>query len=564
MLSEKIKELLNSELFDELEKLTSETEIKELVSATEKLDSETRVLFLQEIPVKFSAPIFLELKSSSQLDVIENFSIEKFKNFSEEILETEDIEDKLKGDVFNELMLKVKAETRREKLVEIIDDLENRKFGKLKPLLAEMEPIDIAEIFDEVDDEKDVILFRLLPKDLASDVFVNMNVQSQQELIKKFTDSELKNILNDLFIDDTLDIIEEMPSNVVVRILRLSSKESRESINKLLGFPKDSAGSIMTTEFVSLRVKMTAAEALAKIRKQALDKETIYTCYVTDDSKHLLGIVTAKDLILHNPEDIVGDFMEENFVFSTTKTDKEEVSQLLSKYDLLAIPIVDNENRINGIVTVDDAIDVIQEEAAEDISKMAAISPNNKPYLQTSVFKLFSSRIPWLLLLLLSATFTGLIINIYESTLNSLSPLLFACIPMLMGAGGNAGSQASVTIIQSIALNEVSFRDLFKVLWKEIRISIVVAFVLSVACFGKLLLIDNLIFGYDYSVKISLVVSLALFATICISKIIGAFLPMLAKKCKLDPAVVASPFITTLVDIISLIIYCGFSVWLLS
>ena len=563
MLKEKICELFNENKFDELEKFASEQDINELAMALSSIKKDLLCDILPKLPEKVSAKVFVLFSEELQKYLTENISDFEFKDISEEILES-DAEESLNLEVRNEVLRMAEADTRHEKLLEIIDKIDNKNFSALKPLLSEMEPIDIADIINDIEEEKVIVLFRILPKDLASETFVEMDSDKQEILIKAFTDKELSSIIDDMFVDDTLDIIEEMPSNIVVRILRLSDKETRESINKLLGFPKDSAGSIMTTEFISLREKMTVNEALAKIRKQALDKETIYTCYVTDDSKHLLGIVTAKDLILHDPKDKIVDFMEENIISSHTHADKEEVSQLLSKYDLLAIPIVDNENRINGIVTIDDAIDVIQEEASEDISKMAAISPMTKPYLQTNVFRLFSSRIPWLLLLLLSATFTGLIINIYEATLNNLSPLLFACIPMLMGAGGNAGSQASVTIIQSIALNEVSFRDLFKVLWKEIRVSIVVAVVLAVACFAKLLLIDNLIFGYDYSVKISLVVSLALFATICISKIIGALLPMLAKKCKLDPAVVASPFITTLVDIISLIIYCGFSVLLLS
>lgn len=563
MLENKISELFKTEKYDELSELTEKENINELADALSKLKKDFLCDVFPKLPQKISAKVFMLFSEDLQKYLIENISDFEFRFISEEILDN-DAEKNLNTEVRNEVLRMAEADTRHEKLLEIIDKIDNKNFSALKPLLSEMEPIDIADIINDTPEEKIFILFRLLPKDLASETFVEMDSDKQEILIRAFTDKELSSIIDDLFVDDTLDIIEEMPSNIVVRILRLSDKETRESINKLLGFPKDSAGSIMTTEFISLREKMTVNEALAKIRKQALDKETIYTCYVTDDSKHLLGIVTAKDLILHDPKDKIVDFMEENIISSHTHADKEEVSQLLSKYDLLAIPIVDNENRINGIVTIDDAIDVIQEEASEDISKMAAISPMTKPYLQTNVFRLFSSRIPWLLLLLLSATFTGLIINIYEATLNNLSPLLFACIPMLMGAGGNAGSQASVTIIQSIALNEVSFRDLFKVLWKEIRVSIVVAVVLAVACFAKLLLIDNLIFGYDYSVKISLVVSLALFATICISKIIGALLPMLAKKCKLDPAVVASPFITTLVDIISLIIYCGFSVLMLS
>ncbi len=562
MLGDKIIELFKNEKFDELDNLVENIEIEELADALSSIDRDLLCKILPKFPEKLSAEVFVKFSVELQRYLTDNISDIEFQPISEEILDS-DGEDNLNKDVLNEILLKAEVDTRHEKLLEIIDELDNKNFSTLKPILAEMEPVDIADIINDLDKEKAILLFRLLPKDLASDTFVEMESKKQEILVKAFTDKELSTIFNDLFADDSLDIIEEMPSNLVVRILRVANKETRDIINTLLGFPKDSAGSIMTPEYISLREKMTCEEAMKKIRKQALDKETIYTLYVTDDEKKLLGIVSARDLIVHEPQDKIGDFMEENIITAHTHTDKEEVSQLLSKYDLLAIPVVDSENRINGIVTIDDAVDVIQEEASEDISKMAAITPSKKPYLQTNVFRIFASRVPWLLLLLLSATFTGLIINIYEATLNQLSPLLFACIPMLMGTGGNAGSQASVTLIQSLATNEVTFKDTFKVIWKEIRIAIIVAVVLAITCFAKLQLIDNLIFGYDYTIKISLVVSLALFVTICIAKIIGAILPMIAKKCKLDPAVVASPFITTLIDIISLVVFCGFSVAML-
>ena len=542
--------------------MLEKSEISEISKTMNQLDKNLLLQLLPKISPEQAAEIFLVLGQETQLFLVEELSYVEFKQIANELLEG-DAENALSENVFNEIILKAKTEDRNDKLVEIIDKLENKQFASLKPLLAELEPIDIAKIFEQVDDTKIALLFRLLPKDLASEVFVEMNSDDQQVLIKSFTDKELEYIVNDLFIDDTVDIIEDMPSNVVRRILSLSSPETRNTINKLLGFPKDSAGSIMTTELVTLRENMTVYEALKKIRKQALDKETIYTCYVTDDQKHLLGIVTAKDLILHEPTDIISSFMDENIIYATTKTDKEEVSNLLSKYDMIAIPIVDNENRINGIVTVDDAIDVIQEEATEDINKISAIIPTSKPYLQTSVWQLFLSRLPWLLILLLSATFTALIINTYESTLNSISTLLFACVPMLMGAGGNAGSQAAVTVIRALSLNELEFKDIFKVIWKEIRVAIILSLTLSICCFIKLLLIDNLIFGYDYNIQLSFVVSLALFATIFIAKLIGCCLPLLAKKIKLDPAVVASPFITTTIDAISLIIFCQIAIGLL-
>lgn len=562
MLSKEIIELFKSEQFDKLEELVSSADINDLAIELQKIDKELLADIFPKLPEEISAEVFVKFSSELQFFLTQNISDIEFKEISEELLDN-DVEDTVKGEVLNEILLKAEADTRHEKLLEIIDDIEQKKFSSLKPILIEMRPFDIAELINDVDDDKVVVIFRLLPKYLANETFVEMDSESQEIVIKAFTDKELSGIINDLFVDDTVDMIEEMPSNVVRRILRVANKETRESINKIMGFPKDSAGSIMTPECITLRPWMTAEDALAKIRRQAFDKETIYTCYVTDDEKKLLGIVTAKDLILHNPEDKIETFMHENIISAHTHTDKEEVSNMLKDYDLLAIPIVDSENRINGIVTIDDAIDVIQEEASEDISKITGMAPTTKPYLQTNIFSIFKSRIPWLLILLVSATFTGIIINSYEATLNALSPLLFACIPMLMGTGGNSGSQASVTIIQALATEEVEFKDIIKVLWKELRVAIVVALVLAVACFGKLQLIDNLIFGYNYSVKISLVVSLALFATICIAKLVGAFLPLFAKKIHLDPAVVANPFITTIVDVISLIIFCSFSVALL-
>lgn len=563
MLHEEIVKLYENQEYEKLEELVSSTDVKVLGDELKQIDKMVLVHIIPRLPEEISAKVFLTFPEDLQRYLIDNISDYNFKDISEELLDDENIEKNLNKEIFNEVLMKAEADTRHEKLLEIIDSIENKQFAKLKPILAEMRPVDIAEIINDTDEEKVVVIFRLLPKYLACETFVEMDSDTQEIVIKAFTDKELSGIINDLFVDDTVDLIEEMPSNVVRKILRVADKDTRDSINKIMGFPKDSAGSIMTPECITLRPTMTAEEALAKIRKQAFDKETIYTCYVTDNEKKLLGIVTAKDIILHDPQDKIGDFMHENIVTVHTHTDKEEVSNLLSKYDLLAIPVVDSENRINGIVTIDDAIDVIQDENTEDISKMAAIVPTSKPYLETGVFTIFKSRVPWLLILLISATFTGLIINTYEATLNSLSPLLFACIPMLMDSGGNAGSQASVTIIRSLALNEVEFKDIFKILWKEIRVAIMLAFVLSVCCFAKLQLIDKLIFGYNYTFHISLVVSLALFFTICIAKIVGAFLPLLAKKFKLDPAVVASPFITTIVDAISLIVFCGISIAIL-
>lgn len=558
----KILKLFNEKDYTALEKLVQDANIDQLAKELKTIDKETLLDLMPKLPEEISAEVFVRFPNDLQKYLAENISDIEFKEISEELLDN-DVEDDVSNEVLNEILLKAKVDTRHEKLLEIIDNVKNKKYSSLKPLLQEMEPIDIAELFGDIDEENVAILFRLLPKDLASSVFANMDGKTQKVLIKSFTDKELSFIVNDLFADDTVDLIEEMPSNIVVRILKLSDGETRDEINKLLGYPKDSAGSIMTTEFVTLRSKMTAGEALTKIRKQAIDKETIYTCYVTDDQKKLLGIVSLKDVILHKTTDKVGDFMEDTFVSAHTHMDKEEVSQMLSKYDLLAIPVVDSENRICGIVTIDDAIDVLQDEAAEDLSKISGISPTKKPYLETNPFVIFKNRVPWLVILLLSSTFTGLIINIYEGSLNDLSPLLFACVPMLMGTGGNSGGQASVTIIQALSIGEIEFKDVLKVLWKEIRVAIMVAFILALTCFAKLQLIDKLIFGYDYTFKISFVVSISLFLTVCIAKLVGAFLPLFAKKIHLDPTVVANPFITTIIDVISLIIFCTISIALL-
>lgn len=563
MLIKQIKELYNHEDYNELEQLLTRTSKLELVQAFSELDNSFILQLIVKISPSASAEIFMKLSKETQHMIVNELNYIQFKHIANELLDN-DAEELLNPDIFNEILLKAKTENRNDKLVEVIDKFENKEFSSIKPILSKLEPVDIAEIFNECDKDKVSILFRLLPKDLASDVFVEMDSDNQEMLIKSFTDKELEIIINDLFVDDTVDIIEEMPSNVVTRILKVSEPEARTTINRLLKYPKDSAGSIMTTEFVTIKKDITVHEALKKIRQQAVNKETIYTCYVTDDKKHLIGIVSAKDLIMHEPTDIVNSFMDTNVISASTKTDREEVSNILSKYDMLAIPIVDDENRINGIVTIDDAIDVIKEEANEDIGNIAHIGTSEKPYLQTNVFKIFITRFPWLFLLLISATFTGLIINTYEGTLNSLSPLLFACVPMLMGSGGNAGSQASATIIRALSLDEVEFKDILKVIWKELRAGIILALSLAICCFIKLQLIDNLIFGYDYNFTICLAVSASLFFTICISKIVGASLSLIAKKIRLDPAVVASPFIATIVDAVSLIIYCNISVLLLS
>ncbi len=452
---------------------------------------------------------------------------------------------------------------------EILALLEERNFAVLKPLLSGMNEIDLAEVFESAKEEDLPVLFRILPKDLAAQMFVEIDTDTQQKLIKKLSDKELKEVMDELFLDDTVDLVEEMPSSVVRRLLALSDSETRAYINELLKYPKDSAGSIMTIEFVRFLPTMSVERAFDIIRETAIDKETIYTCYVTDPENKLIGLVTAKDLMLAKKGALISEIMEENVIYVNTRDDKEEVARKISDYGFLAIPVVDDERRLVGIVTVDDAIDVIEEENTEDIEAMAGVLHDNKPYLKTSVFSIWKKRVPWLLILMISATFTGLIINTFEGRLNKISPVLFACIPMLMDTGGNSGSQASVTIIRSLALGELSTRDTGKVLLKELGAGALLAVTLAVACFAKLMLIDNLLFGTfmpgnrEYTWDKCAIVSLALFCTVLVAKIVGSFLPLLVKKCKLDPAAVASPFITTIVDAVSLMIFCGLSVLIL-
>lgn len=443
-----------------------------------------------------------------------------------------------------------------EKILELI---EQKKFVQLKNTLSEINPADLALIFEEVAEHELPVIFRILPKELAAETFVEMDSDMQQLLIEAFSDRELRDVMDELFMDDTVDIIEEMPATVAKRILKQTDAKTRRMINHLLAYPDDCAGSIMTTEYIDLKKNMTLDEALDKIRRVGFDSETIYSCYVTDSSRKLRGSVSIRDLLLSPKDSIIGDIMEENIIFANTLDDKEEVAGMFEKYDLIAIPVVDKENRLVGIVTVDDAIDVLQEEATEDVEKMAAILPSEHSYFKTGIFETFKARIPWLLLLMISATFTGAIISGFESRL-TIYPALIAFIPMLMGTGGNSGSQSSVTIIRSISLGDVEFKDLFRVLWKEFRVAICCSVVLAAVSAVKMYLLDHLILNsFDPKKALSeiLVVSLALLFTVIISKIVGCVLPMLAKKIGFDPAVMASPFITTIVDAISLIVYFG-------
>jgi magnesium transporter len=432
--------------------------------------------------------------------------------------------------------------------------LDDKKFSTLRDILITMKPFDIAAVFENLQDEKMPILFRILPKELAAETFVEMDDETQEFLIHGFSDSELKEVVDELFVDDAVDLIEEMPANVVKRILRQADKDMRKQINELLKYPEDSAGSIMTTEFIVLRPDMTAEMAIKRIRRTGVDKETIYTCYVTDANNKLIGITTVKDLLLAEDDELVKSIMEENVISVTTLADQEQVAQMFSNYNFLALPVVDNENRLVGIVTIDDAIDVIQEEATEDIEKMAAVLPSDKPYMKTSVFGLYKKRAPWLLILMLSATFTSAIISSFEAVLANVL-ILSSFIPMITGSGGNAGSQASVSVIRALSLGEIHFRSIFLVLWKEFRVSILCGITLAAANFVKLILFD--LNGQENAFMIALVISLTLVGTIIMAKLVGSSLPLLASKVGFDPAVMANPLISTVCDSLSLLIYFG-------
>ena len=445
----------------------------------------------------------------------------------------------------------------------LLQMLEDKKYVTLRDILVTMNPSDIAALFAGLDELQITLLFRLLPKNMAADTFVEMEPEEQEVLIRGFSDNELKQIVDELYVDDAAALVEEMPANVVRRILQQADPEMRRNINQILRYPDSSAGSLMTTEYVSLRPGMTVEESILRIRRQGFDKETIYTCYVTED-RTLVGLVTVKDLLLaDSDETLVKDIMLTNIISVSTHTDQEEVAHMLSKYNFLALPVVDTENRMVGIVTFDDAMDVLEDEATEDMEKMGGILPSEKTYLKSSAWELFKNRIPWLLLLMVSATFTGMIITGFEGALAA-QVALTAYIPMLMGTGGNSGSQASVTIIRALSLGELRFSDLLSVIWKEIRTAVLCGVVLSAVCFLKIWLIDDLLLGHaGIDMTVNAVVCLALLVTVLAAKIVGALLPMAAKALKLDPAVMASPFITSIVDALSLLVYFLFAKLLL-
>jgi len=433
---------------------------------------------------------------------------------------------------------------------------EEKKYASLRDLMQTLYPADIAAILSDMPEKLMPAIFRLLPKDLAAETFVEMESDVKETLIRSFSDTELKAVIDEMYMDDAVDLIEEMPANMVRRILTQADADTRKQINEILKYKDDSAGSVMTTEFVGLAPQMTAAEAINHIRVTGVDKETINTCYVLDEKYHLLGTVTIRTLILANPDETCESLMTANAISVGTQDDQETAVQTMSKYDFTSLPVVDAENRMVGIITVDDALDIMEEEATEDIAKMAAITPSDKPYLRTGVFETWKNRIPWLLLLMISGTFTGIVITGFEDALK-LFPVLMASVPMLMDTGGNSGSQASVSVIRALSLGELEFKDIFRVIWKEFRVSILCGLTLTVANYGRLMVLEKV------TPLQALTICVTMLCTVVIAKFVGCTLPMLAKKAHLDPAVMASPFITTIVDVLSLLIYFSFATMIL-
>ena len=432
-------------------------------------------------------------------------------------------------------------------LEKIKDLLTNKKYNELKKILNELNSADIPGILEEFDKEDVIRIFRLLSKEQAGEAFSYMESDMREKLLEDLTDRELKSVIDELFMDDTVDLIEEMPSNVVKRILKLVNKEDRNTINELLKYPEDSAGSIMTTEFIDLKENMTAEQALKRIRKIGTDSETIYTCYVLTEKRILKGIINIKDILIAPKEKLIKELMETNIISANTLEDKEEVAKKFDKYDFYALPVVDNESRLVGIITVDDAINVLQDEAQEDFEKMAAITPTEEGYFETSVWKHAKNRIVWLLILMLSAAITGNILAQYEAAF-AVAPLLVAFIPMIMGTGGNCGSQSSTLIIRGLATDEIKLKDIFRVIWKEIRVAFIVGVALAIVNAIRVIIQYR-------DIQLAIVLGITLIVTTIVSKVLGCVLPMLAKRLKLDPAIMAAPLITTLVDVCSILVY---------
>lgn len=431
---------------------------------------------------------------------------------------------------------------------ELMQLVNNKEFRKAKEILCKMKDIDTAGFIEQLDSDRTIIVFRFLPKEYATDVFACLSVEKQQHIINSITDSELRNIIEDLFVDDAVDMLEELPATIVKRVLRNANSDTRELINQFLKYPENSAGSIMTAEYVGLKKNMNVEQAFAYIRKYGIDKETIYTCYVMDEKRTLEGVVTVKDLLMNSYDTLISDIMDENIIKAVTTQDQENVADSFQKYDLLSLPVVDHENRLVGIITVDDIVDVMKQEATEDFEIMAAMSPSEKPYLKTSVLQLAKNRIIWLMILMISSMITGGILTKYENAF-AVIPLLVSFIPMLMDTGGNAGSQSSTLIIRGMAIGEIRPKDIFKIIWKELKVSILVGIALALVNYIRLII------SYPGNELISLTVSLSLFFTVVLAKTIGCILPIIAKMLKLDPAIMAGPLITTIVDAFSLIMY---------
>ena len=552
-MEKELRELLLAQKFEEaadlVAKETPET-LVEILRELSKWDEALLTAFCRALESDLLAEALIDLDAEVQEKILSGLHDDELEAVMDEVSvdDTVDIIEEMPEELVRRIA----------ELDDIMVLLKERNYPVLKPLLASMNAIDLAEVFEETESDTELlILFRILPKDLAAETFVEMDSDVTERLINKLSDRELRAVMDELFLDDTVDIIEEMPANVVKRVLAQSDSETRACINELLKYPKDSAGSIMTIEFVSLRPDMTVDDAFERIRRTAIDKETIYTCYVIDPTNKLLGLVTAKDLMLAPKTALIEDIMNDNVIYAHTEEDKEQVARTISDYGFLALPIVDREMRLVGIVTVDDAMDVLQEENTEDIAKMAAITPTDRPYLKTSVFTLWKTRVLWLFILMLGSTFTSIILNRYEAML---FPCLVACVPMIMGTGGNSGSQASVTVIRALSIGEVESRDVGRVIWKELRTSFFLGLTLAVACFVKLIVLDGMLLGIEgYTPLVCLVVSLALLCAVVAAKLVGAILPILAKLCHLDPAVVANPFITTIVDAVSVLLLCGLS-----
>ena len=487
------------------------------------------------------------------LDAEEEITEENVEEATREVIEevTADIEEE------EEILAEQRPQEMERKFEYLENLLDERHYADFRADLAELNPVDAADFFYELNPHRIPAVFKLLDKDSAAAVFAELDIEVQERIITAMTDREISQIVEELALDDTTEMLKELPANMVHRIMKNATPETRTDINRLLAYPEDSAGSVMTAEFIDLRRDMTCAEAIARIRKTGVDKETVYVAYVVDKQRVLQGAVPLKDLLFASADDLIEDIMDEDIICASTMDDQETVASTVAKYDLLAIPIVDREYRLVGIVTVDDAMDVMETEATEDIEKMAAISPTDKPYLKTGVFETWKKRVPWLLLLMLSATFTSTILAHYESVLDAATLSLAVFVPMLTGTGGNASSQTSVTVIRGLSLGEIELGDIFRVLWKELRVAVVCGLTVAAACFAKTMLVDlKLVFTLE-TVEVAAIVSATMFCAVLFAKLMGVILPVGAKRIGLDPAVMASPFITTIVDTLTLLIYVG-------